>query len=45
LAFGWMKDTFGSISGGFGLMATLCILSLVLGRSALQDEVRRRTRR
>lgn len=43
LAFGWMKDTLGSISGGFGLMAALCILSLVLGKSALQAEVQRRT--
>jgi MFS family permease len=45
LAFGWMKDTFGSLSGGFGLMAALCVLSLVLGKTALQAEVRYRTTR
>jgi nitrate/nitrite transporter NarK len=43
LAFGWMKDAFGTISGGFGLMAALCILSLVVGKSALQADVQRRT--
>lgn len=42
VAFGWMKDSFGSISGGFGLMAVLCVLSLVIGKSALQAEVQRR---
>jgi predicted MFS family arabinose efflux permease len=41
LAFGWMKDTFGTLSGGFGLMAALCVLALVLGRPALQAEVNR----
>jgi hypothetical protein len=41
LAFGWMKDTFGTLSGGFGLMAALCVLALVLGRPALQAELHR----
>jgi nitrate/nitrite transporter NarK len=42
VAFGWVKDSFGSLSGGFGLMAALCVLSLVVGKSALQAEVQRR---
>jgi MFS family permease len=42
LAFGWMKDRFGTLSGGFGLMAALCVLAVVLGYFLLQADMQRR---
>ena len=38
MTFGWAKDTFGSLSGGFGLMAVLGLAALILGRSAVRKD-------
>jgi MFS family permease len=42
LAFGWMKDTFGSLAGGFGLMAALCLAALLSCRPVLRAAVQSR---
>jgi len=38
MTFGWVKDTFDSLSGGFGLMAVLGLAALILGRSAVRKD-------
>ena len=34
--FGYFKDTFGSLSNGFGVMAAMSLIALLLGRSAIR---------
>ena len=38
LTFGWAKDTFGSLSGGFGILAAMSLLALVVGRSTIRKD-------
>jgi MFS family permease len=36
LMFGYFKDTFGSLSNGFGVMAVMSLIALLLGQSAIR---------
>jgi MFS transporter, NNP family, nitrate/nitrite transporter len=38
LTFGWAKDTFGSLSGGFGVLAVLSLTALVIGSAAIRKD-------
>jgi nitrate/nitrite transporter NarK len=37
LIFGWIKDTTGSFSWGFCVLASLCLSAFLLGRIPLQN--------
>ena len=37
LMFGFFKDTFGSLKNGFGVMAAVCLMALILGQSAIRN--------
>ena len=38
LVFGWAKDTFGTFSGGFAILASMSLLALVMGHSAIKKD-------